>query len=375
VADVFVPHPGEYQFTVRAWDDVGLSGESEGIAVFVDDPGRYPVVKVWNIPSGTAEGFGFPGYFIISRQGIADVPLTVYFDIRGTATEGSDYPALPRSVIIPAGAAEVRLPVIARPDFIDEDTEEVNLTILSPGCDPDTAEPGSGCYRIAKPATAPVFIVDYLLPGDAFLPFVSLRLVNGPIVREGATNVAVIEARRYGVTVDALAVHYALGGTAGNGVDYQPLSGVVVIPAGADRATFAIAPIEDTLTESFERVVVTVKDSICGPASDPVDNCYLSDPANSLVVFVGDKLVLPPLPNSVPRPVLFDEVVLFPGEGALLSVMCDPGAEFVLEFSADLLSWEPMSKLTSANGRVEFFDVDAASAGRRFYRLVAPANP
>ncbi len=375
VADVFVPHPGEYVFTARAWDDSGLSGEAEGIAIHVDDPGRYPVVKVWNIPSGTAEGFGFPGYFVISRQGIADVPLTVYFDIHGTATEGTDYPALPRSVIIPAGAAEVRLPVIARPDFIDEDTEEVNLTILNPGCNPDTAEPGSGCYRIAQPATAPVFIVDYLLPGDAFLSFVSLRLLNSPIVREGRTNVAVIEARRYGVTVEDLAVHYELGGTAENGVDYQPLSGVVVIPAGADRATFAIAPIEDTLTESFERVIVTVKDAGCGPASGPVASCYLSDPANSLVVFVGDKQVLPPLPNSVPRPVLFDDIVLFPGEGTLLSVMGDPGAEFVLEVSADLVNWEPLSELMSGSGRVEFFDVDAAGAGRRFYRLVAPASP
>jgi len=375
VADVFMPHPGEHVLTVRAWDDAGLSGESGEIPVYVDDPGRYPVVKVWNDPSGTAEGYGFPGYFIISRQGIADVPLTVYFDIHGTATEGTDYPGLPRSVVIPAGAAEVRIPVIARPDFLDEDTEEVNLTILNPGCNPDTAPAGSGCYRIGEPATAPVFILDYLRPGDAFLPFVSLHLLNSPIIREGMTHVAVIEARRHGVLVEDLPVYYELGGTAENGVDYQHLSGVVVIPAGADHARFSITAIEDTITEPFERIILTVSDSGCGGAAGSADGCYLSDSDNSLVVYVGERVIPPPLPNSVPRPVLFDNIIRFPGEGTLLSVVSDAGATFVLEATADMVNWEQLGQLTSGNGRVEFFDVDAVGTGSRFYRLAPPPDP
>ncbi len=375
VAQVFVPLPGDYVLTARAWDDSGLSGDSGGIPIHVDDPGLYPIVKVWNIPSGTAEGYGFPAYFVISRQGIADVPLTVYFDIQGTAAEGSDYPALPRSVIIPAGAAEVRLPVIARPDFIDEDTEEINLTILNPGCDPDTAEPGSGCYRIGTPASAPVFIVDYLRPGDAYLPFVSLRLLNSPITREGTTNVALVEVRRYGVTVEDLAVTYSLGGTAENGVDYAPLSGVAVIPAGADSTTIAIAAIEDSIEESFERVIVTLENPGCNPGGAAIESCYLSDPNNSVIVYVGEKPVLPPLPNTVPRPVIFDDLVLFAGEGTLLGITSDPGAVFVLETSGDLVNWEPLGELINITGRVEFFDVDAANTGRRFYRLVPPSRP
>lgn len=375
VADVFVPRPGDLVLTARAWDNSGLSGDSEGIPVRVEDPALYPVVKVWNIPSGTAEGYGFPGYFVISRQGIADVPLTVYFDLHGTATEGGDFPALPRSVVIPAGAAEVRLPVIARPDFVDEDTEEVNLTILNPGCDPDTAAPGSGCYRIGEPATAPVFIIDYLRPGSALLPFISMRLVNSPIVRESTTNRAVIEVRRNGVSIEDLSVHYELGGTAENGVDYEALSGVVVIPAGAETATFTVSAIEDFVPEPYEHVVVTLVNPGCATEEGAAAGCYVSDAANSLTIIVGDKPVLPPLPNSVPRPVLFDGIVFFEGEGTLLNVVSDPGVEFVFEVSADLVNWQPLGRVTSDTGRVEFFDVDAANARSRFYRLVPPPNP
>ena len=380
VADVFAPHPGEYQLTVRAWDDSGLSGVSTSIPLHVDDPGRYPVVKVWNIPSGTAEGYGFPGYFIISRQGIADVPLTVYFDIHGTATEGTDYPALPRSAVIPAGAAEVRIPVIARPDFADEDIEEVNLTIRNPGCDPATAEPGSGCYRIGSPNTAPVFIVDYLRPGDAYLPFVAMTLLTSPIAREGTTNVVRLEVRRYGSFVEELPVTYSLGGIAENGVDYLPLSGVAVIPAGADRTTITLSAIEDLVAEPYERVVVTLLNPGCEVGFGSAEGCYLSDERNSLVLIVGDKPILPPLPggptpNSVPRPVLFDGIEFFEGQGTIISVISDPGAVFALQTSADLVSWRTLGELTSVSGQIEFFDGEAAGESTRYYRIVPPTNP
>ena len=42
-----------------------------------------------------------------------------------------------------------------------------------------------------------------------------------------------------------LTVNYTLGGTATNGRDYAALSGSVVIPAGADRATIPVVPIDN----------------------------------------------------------------------------------------------------------------------------------
>ena len=379
-AELYFSDPGDFVLTVRAWDDSGLSADSAALLVRVSDPGRYPVVKVWNIPSAGAEGYGAPGTFIISRQGIAKVPLTVYFDIYGTATEGVDYPALPRSVVIPAGAAEVRLPVIARPDFIVEPTEEVNLTILNPGCDPDTAPPGSGCYAIGSPATAPVYIVDYVAPGGAYLNIVWLNVLN-PVASEGSTNVARVELRRQGTLLEPLSVAYELGGSAVNGVDYSPLSGTAVIPAGSDRVTLTFAAIQDFVAEPYEIAELRLSPPGCGVGGNPVPSCYEVQGVNPVVIIIGEAVVLPPLPpvqpglSVTPRPVLFESVNHLAGQGAILRLVSEPGAKFLLLTSPDLVAWESLGELTCTSGRMEFLDVDAAPRATRFYRVVPPPGP
>ncbi|MBI1176010.1 hypothetical protein GC207_01065 [bacterium] len=376
-ANLFFAHPGDHVLTARAWDDSGLSTETDGIVVEVDDPGLHPVVHVWNVPSGSAEGYGDPGYFIISRQGVADVPLTVYFEISGTATEGVDYPALPRSVVIPAGAAEVKLPVIALPDFVVEPTEEVDLTIVNPGCDPLTAPAGSGCYKIGEPATAPEFIIDYLVPGDARLPVVSVRSLN-LITREGSTNVARVEFRRTGSIATELPVHYSLGGEAQNGIDYAALSGSIVIPAGQATTTVEISAIEDSIAENFERVIVSLDNPGCDVGQSPATDCYRIADNSSAEVYIGDKVILPPPPpglvsaDGIPRPVLFKKVEWIKGQGAVVTIISDVNAQFTLEASPDMVHWTSLGNYTSANGYMELLDVNPASKVR-FYR-VRPAT-
>jgi len=53
-----------------------------------------------------------------------------------------------------------------------------------------------------------------------------------------------------------LTVFYALGGSATNTADYATLSGSVVIPAGTNAVSVAIAPVDDTLPEFTETVVL-----------------------------------------------------------------------------------------------------------------------
>ncbi len=50
-----------------------------------------------------------PAVFLITRGGITTAPLTVYYEIRGTAVPGVDYTALPGSVTIPAGATSANV--------------------------------------------------------------------------------------------------------------------------------------------------------------------------------------------------------------------------------------------------------------------------
>ncbi len=67
---------------------------------------------------------------------------------------------------------------------------------------------------------------------------------------------------RSGDTAAALIVTYTVGGTATNGVDYNPLSGSVTIPAGQSSVTFTITPVNDAdADEGPETVILTLTDA------------------------------------------------------------------------------------------------------------------
>ncbi|MEK6258067.1 MAG: Calx-beta domain-containing protein [Planctomycetota bacterium] len=63
---------------------------------------------------------------------------------------------------------------------------------------------------------------------------------------------------RSGPTTTALTVRYTVSGTATNGSDYDRLSGTVSIPAKAASAVITVRPIDDTMLEPSETVVVTL---------------------------------------------------------------------------------------------------------------------
>lgn len=52
-------------------------------------------------------------------------------------------------------------------------------------------------------------------------------------------------------------IHYSIGGTAINGIDYQTISTSVIIPAGQDFVEIVIVPLADTLVEGPETVELT----------------------------------------------------------------------------------------------------------------------
>ena len=84
------------------------------------------------------------------------------------------------------------------------------------------------------------------------LPLVGLRAGGGSASEDGAKSRFTV--RRQGCNADPLTVHYTVGGTATNGLDYQPLSGSVTIPAGKDFASVTIVPIDDSIVEGTETI-------------------------------------------------------------------------------------------------------------------------
>ena len=89
-------------------------------------------------------------------------------------------------------------------------------------------------------------------------PVITVRVSNA-VAREGVDRPAVIIVHRSGRINKPLPVFYRLSGTSENGVDYERLSGRVVIPAGSFDAAVEVRPIDDDLSEGVERVVFWLK--------------------------------------------------------------------------------------------------------------------
>src|SRR5204862_2609844 len=75
-----------------------------------------------------------------------------------------------------------------------------------------------------------------------------------------------------------LLVNYSIGGSASNGVDYVQIPNSVTIPGGASSSTVNIVPIDDTLVEGTETVILSLQ----------TNSAYLVGPERIATVFIED---------------------------------------------------------------------------------------
>ena len=200
------------------------------------------------------------------------------------------------------------------------------------------------------PPPPPTNVVVSIVATDAYAS-------EGPWWREGGTvrgtNTATFAVRRAGPTNDAVTVKYHIGGTASNGVDYTELSGLVTIPAGARSARITVIPLEDTVIEYQETVVLEL-----APAPDSADApSYIVGEARRAAAIIADNDRRPPC-------------MRLPGG---LYHLCRPasgGQRLRVEASCNLVDWTPLSSVTVTDGAFHFVDADADGLPHRFYRLV-----
>jgi hypothetical protein len=171
------------------------------------------------------------------------------------------------------------------------------------------------------------------------------------------TNTATFVVRRSGETNQSLRVFYSIGGSASNGVDYESLSGVVTIPAGARAARIVVRPIDDTLREGIETVVLRLRLPL-----DPADTPYAIGLRGSAAAYITDNEVLPP-----PCGLLADGTVH----------LCLPFTNqcFRVELSTNLVNWEGICTNRLADGAAHLLDPDAANCLRRFFRFIPVPCP
>jgi len=108
-----------------------------------------PVVSVSATDSAASEAGLDPGTFTITRTGATANPLTVYFSLGGSATNGSDYANVGGSASIPAASSSTVVTITPIDDATYEGNESVVLTLSA-----------NAAYVIGAPSSATVTIAD-----------------------------------------------------------------------------------------------------------------------------------------------------------------------------------------------------------------------
>jgi len=220
-----------------------------------------------------------------------------------------------------------------------------------------------------------IWVVTNPPPPATNLPLVSIVAVD-PIASEGTNclrwegwtnpsglpviNTARFLVRRIGSTNEALTVHYHIGGTASNGVDYLTLPGAVTIPAGARSAPIHVVPINDPLPERVETVVLGIRQP--PDATSVLPDYYVGHPRHAAAIIVDD---------DQPRP----RTGLLEDRCFHLALPALNGTWVRIESSDDAMHWVTLCTMKVTDGAIHFVDPDGDEQSQRFYRAVPESNP
>ncbi|MFQ5471055.1 MAG: Calx-beta domain-containing protein, partial [Gammaproteobacteria bacterium] len=180
---------------------------------------------------------------------------TISWEITGDAVNGVDYQSLPAlSGTVPAPSAQ-QIVTIATIIPVNDQLFDKNETITF------TITGKTGVDVSLGNLSTTLTVVDDDTPAATLL-----NLDN--IASETASDPGLYTVKlNKAVTVDQT-VYYAISGTAFSGSDYAGLTGEVTIPAYRDQAEIIITPVDDSLDEYDEDVVLTLTDGV-GYQLDP----------------------------------------------------------------------------------------------------------
>jgi hypothetical protein len=232
-----------------------------------DDDSLLPLVGLKVEDRDTTEG-GDGAQFTITRIGETTNALEVFLTLGGSATPGSDFQALPASVIIPGGSASISVPVAALQDIPVEPMETLIATIADDS------------YYVRSIPTANHSGTINLHEDDA--PVVTVAATDSTAAEAGS-DPGVFTVTRTGNTTDELRVLYGLTGSALHGADYGVLPGEVTIPAGSSAATVVITPLDDNIGEPAQTAVLQLRSGLD----------YAVGQASSATITITDNADLP----------------------------------------------------------------------------------
>ncbi len=173
--------------------------------------------------------------------------ITVNYAMSGTAINGVDYTSLPGTIAFTAAETTKTINVAALADTLFEDAESVTLTLL----------PGTG-YNVMSSQLAS--LTGFILDGDQPTIDVSAADTVTSLTTAGSETSASLRfiVSRKTATATDLIVNYTMSGTATEGVDYTGTTGSVTILANTVSAYITIVPVNDTIAEGVESIVMNV---------------------------------------------------------------------------------------------------------------------
>ncbi len=219
-----------------------------------------------------ATGTPNPGTLTVTRTGSTVAPVTVFYSVAGAALHGTDYDALPGSVIIPAGQTQATITIMPRADNFAEGSE---TAILALGA-------GFGFYQLDSNSTATVTITD--APTDK--PLIEVTAYSS-FATEPATN-GTFRFTAKGGAAGPLTVNYTITGTATAGSDYNitglnttTLTGTTTITLTGTTVTsnLTVTTVNDAALEELENLTLTIT---------PSANYSLWDPLATATMFLRD---------------------------------------------------------------------------------------
>jgi len=124
---------GRHLLKAVAFDDRGATAQSSAVSILVITGALPPLVSVSTTDATAAERTGHKhantATFKVQRTGKLDHPLTVFYSMKGTATNGKDYLELPGKITIPARKRNARVTVVPVNDTEPEPVETVILQL------------------------------------------------------------------------------------------------------------------------------------------------------------------------------------------------------------------------------------------------------
>lgn len=255
IQDTLVEGQETVRLTVAANAAYGVGTPNSAIVRVADDD--IPVVAITATDPTASEAGNDIGVITVTRTGDTGAPLTLAYVIGGSALHGTDYLALPGEVTIPAGQSSADILIVPIDDDHGEPAQTVVLQLRN---DPR--------YVLADPPLATVTIL------DDDLPVVAVGVLDGTCAEPSDTGSFRITTT--GTGSGNITVRYAVSGTATPGSDYTALTGTLSM-AKNTNATLTISPINDSLQEDAESVVVTL-------LPDPAYQVDVSQPEAMLVI-------------------------------------------------------------------------------------------